>query len=174
VRKKTRIQRDWQVNSIGWTITRRFNYAFSTNSQLLQVIAGHVQSIGCVLDAYRSRLAVKSGKLIADTAFRTANSFLCFVASPAATATIEQTNTPFPNVTLATTATNRQAVDGKAVGTLTITGSGNTRNLTIPRTTTSYQVSARRFAFVYRQSTGAGNYIESTVSETTDILAVRI
>jgi hypothetical protein len=75
---------------------------------------------------------------------------------------------------LATTATNRQAVDGKAVGTLTITGSGNTRNLTIPRTTTSYQVSARRFAFVYRQSTGAGNYIESTVSETTDILAVRI
>jgi myosin-crossreactive antigen len=171
MRNKTRSTRDWQVNSIGWTITRRFNYAFSTNSQLLQVIAGHVQSIGCVLDAYRSRLAVKSGKLIADTAFRTRNSFLCFVASPAATATITSPGSAFATIS---TATNRQSVEGKTVGTLTITGSGNARNLTIPRTATSYQVSARRFAFVYRQfSSTSGDYIESSVSETTDMLVVR-
>ena len=181
MREKTRVQRDWQVNSLGWTISRRFSNALSTNQQLWQVIAGHVQAIGCVLDAYRSRLSVKSGKLIQNTSFRTNNSFLCFLASPAATATIEKTNYPVPSTkvltTVATTAANRQSVVGKTIGTLTFTnftsGAATLRILNFPTTSTTYQVSARRFAFVYGQFNASRSEIEATVSETTDILVVR-
>ena len=194
MREKTRIQRDWQVNSLGWTISRRFNNALSTNQRLWQVIAGHVQAIGCVLDAYRSRLSVKSAKLIANPPlqsngyfgsefFRSNNAFLCFVASPTATATIEKTNYPSPSSrvvsTVATTATSRQTVVGKTIGTVSMSGPFSIgpygyMNLIIPITSTTYQASARRFAFVRGQFNLTRSEIEATVTETTDVLVVRV
>jgi hypothetical protein len=158
------------------------------------VIAGHVQAIGCVLDPYRSRLSVKSGKLIADPplqndgffgfqAFRSNNAFLCFVASPSAIATIEKTNYPSPSsrviTTVATTASSQQTVVGKTIGTLSMSGPftigpDSYMDLTIPTTSTTYQASARRFAFVRGQFNTPRSEIEATVTETTDILLVRV
>jgi hypothetical protein len=171
--------RDSQANSIGWSVCRLYNYALTTNSQIWQVIGGNIQSIGCVLDPYRYRLAVVSRKLIADTPFRINNSCLLFMASPSATAQIFQT-TPINSFLYATTDATRQSVDGKTVGTLTITGAGNTRTLTIPRTTTSFQVTKRRFAVAQRALVSgavgypARRYLTPTVSETTDVLLVRV
>ena len=169
--------KDWRVNSVGWSICRLYNFAISTNSQIWQVIGGHIQSIGCVLDPYRYRLAITSQKLIGNTPFRTENSCLLFMASPTATAQIFlPSNTPY-----ATTALTRQAVDGKTIGTLAITGSsGNIRNLNIPRATTSYQVSKRRFAFVQKSLVSGAigyptrRYLTTFVTETTDVLMVRV
>ncbi len=172
--------KDWRVNSVGWSICRLYNFALSTNSQIWQVIGGHIQSIGCVLDPYRYRLAIVSQKLIGNTAFRTENSCLLFVASPTATAQIFEPSFGGP-IVYASTALTRQAVDGKTIGTLAITGSsGNVRNLSIPRTATSYQVSKRRFVFVQKSLVSGAigyptrRYLTAFVSETTDVLMVRV
>jgi hypothetical protein len=47
-------------------------------------------------------------------------------------------------------------------------------NLIIPITSTTYQASARRFAFVRGQFNLTRSEIEATVTETTDVLVVRV